>query len=77
MSSSRLLSRPEWRTLYRAAVIELDNRVLLRRIETARAAIHARIVELDASHTSAEALQLENALSALKALRQMCMRKAH
>jgi hypothetical protein len=54
--------------LYQAAVLELDTQVLPRRVEAAKAAIHARIVELDASQASTEASQLQDALKILDAL---------
>ena len=43
--------RPQWQELYEAAVLELDRAVLPNRIQAARAAIEARIVELRTSAT--------------------------
>jgi hypothetical protein len=71
MSSSRRSNDPEWKSLYQAAVLELDTRALPRRIEAARAAIQARIVELDTSQASDEASQLQDALKILDALLRM------
>jgi hypothetical protein len=71
MSSSRGSNDPEWKSLYQAAVLELDTRALPRRIEAARAAIQARIVELDKSQASDEASQLQDALKILDTLLRM------
>jgi hypothetical protein len=71
MSSSRASNEPKWKILYQAAVLELDTGVLSRRIEAAKTAIHSRIVELDASHASTEASQLQDALNILDDLLRM------
>jgi len=71
MSSSKESNEPEWKALYRAAVLELDTGALPSRIEAAKAAICARIVELDASQASTEASQLQDALKILNVLVRM------
>ena len=60
--------QPEWQNLYEAAVLELDRAVLPHRIQAARAAIQARIVELRTSQPTEDDSRLENALKILDGL---------
>jgi hypothetical protein len=64
-----------WKALYQAAVLELDTGALPRKVEAAKAAIHSRIVELNASRASTEADQLQDALNILDDLLRMSRTK--
>jgi hypothetical protein len=73
MSSSNREStkEPEWKTLYEAAVLELDRAALPGRVQAAKTAIHSRIVELRTSPGSEDESRLEDALKILDWLSKM------
>ena len=59
-----------WRTLYRAAILETDNRVLPQRVSEAEEAMRSREREIFyGDGTSEEKEALEDALYALRAFR--------
>jgi hypothetical protein len=61
----------DWRTLYRAAILETDRKVLPKRVSEAEEAVRARGRELFyAESTSGEKELLEDALYALRAFRK-------
>lgn len=62
---------PHWRSLYEAAVLELDCSKMALRIDAAERAITKRIEELNPSSYPVEAQQLMNALTVLRDLRRM------
>jgi hypothetical protein len=45
-SRPEMNSEPVWRVLYEAAVLEFDPTILLQRVEEAKSAITARLLEL-------------------------------
>jgi hypothetical protein len=47
MRSSTRSIEPKWKTLYQAAMLELDTGALPHRVEGAKAAIHGRMAELE------------------------------
>jgi hypothetical protein len=67
MSRPMGLEEPKWKILYQAAMLELDSEPLPGRIEAAKAAIHARMAELEVSKHSTEA-SLQDALNMLDVL---------
>ena len=58
-------NKARWKALYQAAVLELDTGALPRRIEAAKAAIHARMAELEGLQAGTEASQLQDAVNML------------
>jgi hypothetical protein len=62
---------PNWKTLFEAAVLELDPISVPERIKKARAAINARLKELQAADSCEEAFKLLEALNALDDLTRM------
>lgn len=62
----------DWQRHYETAILEIDRSRLPRLIETADAAIHARIKELESDHagTAEERQAIEDALNGLKVLRK-------
>jgi hypothetical protein len=63
-------SSPEWRMLYAAAMLESDSAQLPFRIETADAAMQARLMELArTSPVHSEKMELQSALDYLRRLR--------
>ncbi len=63
----------DWRTLYRAAILEKNTNVILRRISEAEEAVVARGHELFHRDFNGEELEaLEDALYALRAYRTAC-----
>jgi hypothetical protein len=75
LSSSSGSNEPEWKILYRAAMLELDTEALPHRIEAAQAAIRSRMAELEGSQAGTEASQLQDALNMLDVLRRICRTK--
>ena len=67
---------PYWRTLYEAAVLELDANKQLERIAEAEHAIMDRIDDLNRSNDRAEREMLDNALTVLGQLRKIADRMA-
>jgi hypothetical protein len=65
-----------WRKLYEAAVLELDQQLLLRRIDLARKAIKLRVERLICTGESAETERLIDAINVLDDLRKMQARGA-
>jgi predicted RNA methylase len=64
------LSHPDWRTLYRAAILETDKSVLPQRVSEAEEAVIRRSREIFYDHgTPEEKDGLEDALYALRAFR--------
>jgi predicted RNA methylase len=64
------LNRPDWRTLYRAAILETDKSVLPQRVSEAEEAVIARGREIFYDHGAVEEKDvLEEALYALRAFR--------
>jgi hypothetical protein len=64
------LNRSDWRTLYRAAILETDKNVLPKRVSEAEEAVRARGREIFyADGTLEEKEALEDALYALRAFR--------
>jgi hypothetical protein len=61
----------EWRTLYEAAVLELDQRKLPQRIEAAQHAIMQCLQRLDGFTAPPESESLKNALQVLHDLREI------
>ncbi len=63
----------DWRTLYRAAILETNKNVILRRISEAEQAVVSRGRELfEREIDSVEQEALEDALYALRAYRTAC-----
>jgi hypothetical protein len=70
---SPCLTRTDWRSLYRAAVLEADKKVLTPRVSAAEAAVIARRREIfHADGTAEEKEALEDALYALHAFKTAC-----
>ena len=64
------LNRVDWKTLYRAAILENNKRVLPQRVSEAEEAVRARGREIFYSNgTSEEEEALDDALYALRAFR--------
>jgi hypothetical protein len=64
------LSHTDWRTLYRAAILETNKGVLPKRVSEAEKAVLAREREVFYGHASVEEKEaLEDALYALRAFR--------
>jgi hypothetical protein len=64
------LNRTEWRSLYRAAILETDQRLLSQRVSEAEDAVIERGREVFYDHGAAEEKDaLEDALYALRAYR--------
>jgi hypothetical protein len=66
---------PAWKQLYEAAVLELDNSKLPRRIAEARCAIYDRAEETLTSSLLAERHALNNALHTLQILEAVIARE--
>ena len=66
---------PAWKQMYEAAILELDNRKLPKRIAEARTAIHIRAEEILTSASLAEHRALNNALSTLRILEEVSGRE--
>jgi hypothetical protein len=62
---------PPWRTLYEAAVLEIDSNKLPERIAEAERAIMDRMEDLNHSGDGSESHALMNALNVLRDLRKM------
>jgi len=62
---------PYWRTLYEAAVLELDSNKQLERIAEAEHAIMDRMDDLNRSNDGTEREMLENALTVLAQIRKI------
>jgi len=73
--SSALPDSSAWRQLYEAAILELDNRKLLKRISEARTAIHIRAEEILTSASLGEHRALEKALHALQIIEEVSARQ--
>lgn len=70
MLFSPCLNRPDWRTLYSAAILETDKSVLPQRVSDAEEAVIQRRREIFYDHgTPEEKDGLEDALYALRAFR--------
>jgi len=67
---------PYWRTLYEAAVLELDANKQLERIAEAEHAIKDRMDDMNRSNDGSEREMLENALTVLGQLRKIADRMA-
>jgi len=64
------LNRPDWRTLYRAAILETDKSILPQRVSEAEEAVIVRGREIFYDHRALEEKDdLEDALYALRAFR--------
>jgi hypothetical protein len=61
----------DWQKLYEEAVLELDRTALPSRVQAAKVAIEARIVELRTSQPKDDDSRLENALKILDGLMRM------
>jgi hypothetical protein len=68
-----------WEALYEAAVLETDNETLPMRIQTAKAAIDARLQEIHLDHrgTPEERQAIIDALNGLNALRGELEQRSH
>jgi len=64
-------STPHWRTLYEAAILEIDSTKLRSRVEDAKQAIRARMGELALSDQVGEWEKLNDALNVLEDLLRM------
>lgn len=62
---------PNWRSLYEAAVLELDHTKLLLRVAEAERAVMSRINDVVRSGVDGESEALINALNVLRDLRKM------
>jgi len=65
-------NRPDWRTLYRAAILETDKSILPQRLSQAEEAVVDRRREISYDHRTPEEEEkeaLEDALYALRAFR--------
>ncbi len=62
---------PPWRTLYEAAVLEIDLTKLAERIAEAERAIMDRMEDINRSSNGSESHALMNALNVLRDLRKM------
>ena len=71
MANAGNRASPLWRTLYEAAVLELDRDKLLQRISEAQHAVMDRMEDLNRSEDRFESEALINALNALRDLRKM------
>jgi len=71
MANSENRAFPQWRTLYEAAVLELDFDKLPQRIAEAKHAIMDRIEDLGWSGSGTENEELMNALTVLGDLRRL------
>jgi hypothetical protein len=60
---------PDWKDLYRAALVEWNPRKLKARVQETEAAIAARLQHLP-TDCDAESLEIRDALSALRILKQ-------
>jgi hypothetical protein len=60
-----------WRRLYEAAVLEVDQTVLPKRVKIAKKAIHSQIVKLHKEDEAAEVWALMDALNVLDDLLKM------
>jgi hypothetical protein len=60
-----------WRRLYEAAVLELDQTILPKRVKAAKKAIHSQIVKLHKEDEAAEVWGLMDALNVLDDLLKM------
>jgi hypothetical protein len=67
-SSGPRSAKLEWPKLYEAAVLELDRTALPSRVQSAKAAIHTRIVELRTTEPPEEDSRLDDALKMLERL---------
>jgi predicted RNA methylase len=63
------LNRPDWRTLYRVAILETNKSVLPQRVSEAEEAVRARGREIFYSNGTSEEESLNDALYALRAFR--------
>ena len=70
-SGSGSPKQPNWQKLYEEAVLELDRTALPSRVQAAKVAIKARIVELRTSQPTDDDSRLENALKILDGLMRM------
>jgi hypothetical protein len=75
MTDTEPNSPPNWKSLFEAALLELDLTLVLKRIEEARAAISRRLSELQAQDISEEQLAMLDALNALDDLARMVERE--
>ncbi|HXZ79608.1 MAG TPA: hypothetical protein VEG30_06740 [Terriglobales bacterium] len=76
VGSENIPSKPEWRRLFEAAVLEIDQTQLAQKIEAARAAIDARVRELTQNGLGGtEEYALRDALLALNDLQAITLRK--
>lgn len=67
-------NRPDWRTLYRAAILETNRSVVPQRVSEAEQAVIARVREVFYGHgTREEKDALEAALHGLRALKNACL----
>jgi len=71
MADAGDLAFPQWRALYEAAVLELDQDKLLQRIDEAKHAIMDRMEDLGRSKGGTENEELMNALTALGDLHRL------
>jgi hypothetical protein len=72
-ASLTYLNRPDWRTLYRAAILETNKSVVPRRVLEAEEAVLARGREIFYGDSTLEEKEaLEDALYALRAFRIAC-----
>jgi hypothetical protein len=62
---------PHWRTLYEAAILELDCGQVLQRIAEAQRAIMDRMEDMNRSENGSESEALIKALNVLRDLRKM------
>lgn len=62
---------PNWRSLYEAAILEIDSNKLQVRIAEAECAVMNRMEDLNRSGDGSESRALMNALNVLRDLRRM------
>jgi hypothetical protein len=71
MANTRSRASPQWRTLYKAAFLELDRDKLPQRITDAQQAIMDRMEDLNRSEDGPESEAALDALNALRGLRKV------
>ena len=66
----------DWKSLFEAALVEMNSTVLLDRIGAAREAIHSRMKQLETAKLSDETMKLLDALTTLDDLLRMHKRNS-
>jgi hypothetical protein len=76
MSDTEPNKKPDWKSLFEAAMLELDLASVPKKIEDAKAAISRRASELQAQEVSEEQLAMQDALNVLNDLARMLERES-